>query len=73
MTWDENDEANEMYPPTEFYDEMAKHCRCCSRCGNPPCDGVCAGGMCDEMKCLCDDDRDPYEREGTDGYEGGGG
>ncbi len=41
-------------PPPEFYEVMARHCRCCTDCSNPPCDGVCAGGMCDEQ-CHCDD------------------
>ena len=41
-------------PPASFYERMAKDCRCCPECQNAPCDGVCAGGMCDEM-CWCDD------------------
>lgn len=35
-----------------FVNEMDKHCRCCEK--ERPCDGVLAGGLCDEIK----DDRD---------------
>ena len=35
-----------------FMEEMAKHCRCTSG----PCDGVLAGGMCDEFIDDPDDD-----------------
>ena len=38
-----------------FVESMAKHCRCTR---NVPCDGVLAGGMCDE---IIDDDDDWYE------------
>lgn len=44
--------------PPSFYREMAKDCRCCLECASPPCDGVCAGGMCDQY-CRCDDYDDP--------------
>jgi hypothetical protein len=54
-------------PPPEFYEEMAKDCRCCQECATVPCDGVCAGGMCDLM-CRCDDrdDRDDDLSDGND-------
>lgn len=42
-----------------FVEGAAKHCRCCSCCRNPPCDGVLAGGMCDEFGCV-------HERDGYD-------
>lgn len=45
-------------PPPEFYDEMARACKCCSICTNTPCDGVCAGGVCDMWTCRCFDDED---------------
>lgn len=38
-------------PPPDVIEEMMKHCRCCECCRNPPCDGVMAGGMCDEQSC----------------------
>ena len=58
MIWEENDEARDI-----FYAEMAKHCRCCGSCSPRPCDGVCAGGMCDEARCSCDDDYEPDRDE----------
>jgi hypothetical protein len=54
--------THNMYPPPEFYEEMAKDCRCCPDCSSPPCDGVCAGGMCDEW-CHCDDDENCSDSE----------
>jgi hypothetical protein len=47
--------AYDWNPPPSFFREMAKACRCCQTCGQPPCDGVLAGGMCDEY-CHCRDD-----------------
>lgn len=38
-----------------FVESMAPHCRCSRDC---PCDGVLAGGLCDNIQDdLCDDDR----------------
>jgi hypothetical protein len=31
-------------------------CRCCQWCSSPPCAGVEAGGMCDQLRCSCDDE-----------------
>jgi len=42
----------------EFLESMIKHCKCCPYCSNIPCDGILAGGMCDEI-CNCDDDIEP--------------
>ena len=50
----------------QWLDELAKECHCCERCnGSAPCEGLMAGGFCDEM-CLCDfecnvDDDDDFE------------
>jgi len=41
-------------PPPEFYEECAKHCRCCPLCWSVPCDGCCAGGICDDFDCKCE-------------------
>jgi hypothetical protein len=43
-----------------FVREQRKHCRCCTQCGTSPCDGVLAGGMCDQW-CHCD--REDYDQE----------
>ena len=53
-------------PPTEFFEHMAKDCHCCPGCEvEPPCDGCCAGGVCDHGHCTCDeDDEDPYDDNG---------
>ena len=57
-------ESDDHMPPPEFFEEMAKHCRCCQECSNPPCDGVCAGGMCDQH-CSCEEP-DYYEPDEDD-------
>ena len=43
-------------PPPPFFEEAAKHCDCCEQCSSFPCDGCCAGGICDRAPCRCDDD-----------------
>lgn len=48
-------------PPPIFYEVMAKYCRCCRSCGDVPCPGVCAGGLCDQASCRCDDEYDDLE------------
>ena len=63
-------------PPQHVIDEWKKHCRCCPHCSPNPCDGVAAGGMCDNVECDCfgdDDDEQPHGFEpechmGADGY-----
>lgn len=51
-------------PPTSFYEEMAKHCRCCPGCGHPPCDTACAGGVClGDCDCAENEDRQREEDE----------
>lgn len=46
-----------------FIADAAKHCRCCPCCGDVPCPGVLAGGMCDEFGCRYDG---PLEEETCD-------
>jgi hypothetical protein len=55
-------------PPPEFYEELAKDCRCCRTCVNTPCDGVCAGGVCDQY-CHCDNDYDGMNEDFCDTEE----
>ena len=49
---DEDPFASASY--ARFVSSMRKYCHCCSQCAQTPCDGVLAGGMCDEW-CTCDD------------------
>jgi hypothetical protein len=51
-----------------WVESMAKHCRC--RNGDVPCDGVLAGGPCDEMPDPREDEdpRDQEDREGGKYY-----
>jgi hypothetical protein len=60
--------ADPSMPPPEVIEAFAKHCRCCGECQSPPCDGVIAGGFCDEM-CWCgrQDETDAENDEG-DGF-----
>jgi len=53
MVTDNNDPAS---PPLEVVEALIKHCRCAPCCQTHPCDGVMAGGMCDEAECWCDGD-----------------
>lgn len=55
MTIDGVDDEQDERGRAAWIAEMSKHCRCCALCGqNPPCDGVLAGGLCDDV-CSCDD------------------
>lgn len=57
-----------------FVEAQAKHCRCSERLQRP-CDGVLAGGLCDDMQDdLCDDDRvsPAYEEDTRDPHGLGG-
>lgn len=61
----------DVLPPPEFYEEMAKDCRCCPVCEQVPCDTVCAGGVCLSW-CRCSWDEDFFpddfdEEDATDG------
>lgn len=38
-----------------FVDELAQDCKCCPDCQEIPCDGLLAGGPCDNDHCKCDD------------------
>jgi hypothetical protein len=42
-------------PPPHVIAEWSRHCSCCPQCSDHPCDGVCAGGPCDEAHCRCND------------------
>lgn len=45
----------------EFIERSARSCQCCPDCSQQiPCDGVMAGGMCDEL-CYCDELREAEE------------
>ncbi len=69
-------EVDDHMPPPEFFEEMAKHCRCCRECSAPPCDTACAGGVClgdchcDEMNEDRDEDDDDFDRNGCPGCGG---
>lgn len=46
-----------------WLDELAKECHCCERCNGPgPCEGLMAGGFCDDT-CFCGSeiDEDDYD------------
>lgn len=49
----------------EFVNACSKHCQCCGRCGDHPCPGSMAGGICDQARCYCDDE--PEDRD--DAYD----
>ena len=48
-------------PPQHVIDEWIKQCNCCPLCSPCPCDGVAAGGLCDNLPCDCDDEEKVYE------------
>lgn len=41
----------------ELVESLVKDCRCCPAChpGGVPCDGLLAGGLCDQATCRCND------------------
>jgi hypothetical protein len=48
---------SEVYaPPTHVINVWKKHCSCCESCSPYPCDGVAAGGLCDDLECDCIED-----------------
>jgi hypothetical protein len=51
-------EDDPMMPPPDVIEAFMKHCRCCICCRNPPCAGVMAGGFCDSLGCVHDDEDD---------------
>jgi hypothetical protein len=55
---------DDMMPPPHVIRAFMKHCRCCMCCQNPPCDGVMAGGLCDHLGCVHDDETDEPWDEG---------
>lgn len=54
-------EDNDYHPPQHVVEEWKKHCKCCPNCSDHPCDGVSAGGMCDDIECICDNDDLDYK------------
>jgi hypothetical protein len=57
---DEN--VDDFMPPPEFFEHAAKDCKCCPDCEvAPPCDGCCAGGICDHGQCTCGEDDEPCD------------
>lgn len=60
-------------PPQHVMDEWRKACDCCPVCSSFPCDGVAAGGMCDDIECHCnhgyDDDPNWDEDEDEEAIE----
>lgn len=47
--------TDEYAPPKHVVAEWKRQCDCCPECSPHPCDGVMAGGMCDNLSCECDD------------------
>lgn len=43
--------------------DIASTCSCCPICWGQPCGGCSAGGICDRIRCRCDDElsEDPDE------------
>jgi hypothetical protein len=39
----------------------SKYCQCCASCSDHPCAGSMAGGICDQARCHCDDEREDSE------------
>jgi hypothetical protein len=54
---------DEYSPPDDVVSEWARQCSCCPQCSQHPCDGVAAGGMCDNAECECDLDDAPVSIE----------
>lgn len=55
-------------PPQYVMNRWKRACSCCPECNPHPCDGVKAGGMCDQMPCMCcDDDYEYFEEKGSAG------
>lgn len=48
-----------------FVETAAKHCRC----SHGPCDGVLAGGMCDELNLFDEDDDEWTDYDYGDEYD----
>lgn len=53
-----------------WFDNAARICRCCPFCSSRPCDGCLAGGVCDRMRCTCEDD-EALDLDGEDGSMAG--
>jgi len=58
--------SDDMMPPPDVMERFAKNCRCCRTCGDVPCAGVMAGGLCDDARCSCDDEREEDDRDDFD-------
>lgn len=55
------EEVEEEVGYQEWLEECAKTCDCCPFCEQVPCDGCCAGGMCDGLRCTCEEEEDGWE------------
>lgn len=52
----------------QWLDELAKECHCCERCnGSAPCEGLMAGGFCDDV-CFCGSETDEYNEYDDEQY-----
>jgi hypothetical protein len=60
--WIAGDELLE-YPPDDVIEEWARTCRCCADCWSRPCDGCCAGGVCDAMPCRCHEEPSDWDAQ----------
>lgn len=57
-------ERGEVEMPADAVEALSQGCRCCSTCGDWPCAGVLAGGVCDQQGCSCDDEAEEDDDEG---------
>jgi len=50
--------------PEDVIAVASKSCDCCPECQQHPCDGALAGGLCDQIRCVCDElDQELYYGE----------
>lgn len=54
MNKDNTPDTIEDEVPTDTVKEWISQCSCCPECSQVPCDGVMAGGFCDDL-CECVD------------------
>jgi hypothetical protein len=52
----------------EWLEKLAKECKCCPICSDKPCDGLMAGGFCDEL-CFCDEHDEDLDEFGHESDE----
>jgi hypothetical protein len=58
-----SDQNQDYCPPQHVMDEWRKACSCCPMCSASPCDGVAAGGPCDDTDCDCNHGYDDPEQD----------